>query len=249
MLDKHTLVVSQIQDAVRRVARRGHPKYLGFFDEQSGSVARALLRGAPDVSYRLWGGYAQAERTVLGIFASDAEISTEAFPIQPVCFTYRAQDGLTHRDFLGALMALGIERDTVGDIVVGNGKTTVFLHSNIADYCLSQISKIGSVGVHAQIAELTIDDIAPRFEEKSTTIASARLDNIVSALCNVSRSQAVQWIEDGLVMMDGIIVNKITKPLLGSCKLSVRGRGKFVVFEPEQQTRKGRWVLAYKKYI
>lgn len=243
------LLVAQLRDAVQWVIHRGYPKYLGFFNEQEASAVLSFLQGTAGVSYSLWSGYPQGERVMLGIFPAEDAPSTEGFPIEAVSFVYRQQDSLTHRDFLGALMALGIERSTVGDIVVGNGRTTVFLHSNIADYCQSQISKIGAVGVRVQAAEPEALCLAPRFEEKSTTIASARLDNVVCAVCNTSRAHAAEWIADGLVALDGLITTKGTKQLSGGCKLSVRGRGKFVIVDLEQQTRKGRLVLQYKKYI
>lgn len=249
MQDAQALLVAQVRDAVQWVIHRGYPKYLGFFNEQEASVVLSCLRGVSGVSYQMWAGYEQGERVMLGIFPAGEEVRTEDFPIEAVCFTYRAQDRLTHRDFLGALMALGIERSTVGDIVVGNGRTTVFLHSNIAGYCLAQISKIGAVGVRAEAADPAALCAAPRFEEKSTTIASARLDNVVCAVCNTSRARAAEWIADGLVAVDGIITTKGTKQLSGSCKLSVRGCGKFVILDAEQQTRRGRLVLQYKKYI
>ncbi len=248
MQDKSSLP-ARINDAVLLVQRRGCPKYIGFLNEQEASVALSCLRGAVGVAYRLWAGYPEGERNILGIFPQEWEIDTAAFPIVPVSFTYRTQDQLSHRDFLGALMALGIERDTVGDIVVGNGQTTVFLHQNIADYCFSQITKIGSVGVTAKIADVTEFSFSPRFEEKSATIASARLDNVVGALCNASRSRAMQWIEGGFVALDGIITTKSTKQVSVNCKLSIRGHGKFVITAIDQKTRKGRLVLAYKKYV
>lgn len=249
MQDKNALLSSQIRDAVQWVCRRGYPKYLGFLDERAASVALSCLGNVPDIQYRFWAGYPEGERTVLGLFPLGHTICTDDYPIQPVCFIYRPQDHLTHRDFLGALMALGIERDTVGDIVVGNGQTTVFLHSNIAEYCLTQITKIGAVGVRTQAAEPVLLSAAPRFEEKSTTVASARLDNVVCAVCGVSRTRAVQLIADGVVVLDGTVTAKSTKQLAAGCKLSVRGFGKFVITELEQKTRKGRLVLAYKKYI
>lgn len=242
------LLPAQVRDAVQWVFHHGCPKYLGFFNEQEASVVLSCLRGVTNVSYRLWSGYEQGERVMLGIFPADNECG-EDFPIDAVCFTYRSQDKLTHRDFLGALMALGIERSTVGDIVVGDGKTTVFLHRNITAYCLSQISKIGSVGVHAEITNVTEFDFTPRFERKSTTIASTRLDNVVCAVCNTSRTRAAELIGDGLVAIDGIICTKITRQITGSCKVSVRGFGKFAILDVDQQTRKGRLVLNYNKYI
>ena len=248
MQDK-TNLPSRIQDAVLFVQRRNCPKFIGFLSEQETSLALSNLKYVTDVSYRLWAGYEEGERAVLGIFPPNMEIDTAVFPIVAVCFNYREQDKLSHRDFLGALMSLGIERDTVGDIAVDTGKTIVFLHKNIADYCLSQIQKIGSVGVSVNITDANNLSLTKRFEEKSATIASTRLDNIVGAICNLSRSKALQLIEDGFVAIDGIITTKSTKQIPSNCKLSVRGYGKFVVTAVDQITRKGRIILEYKKYI
>lgn len=248
MQDKNTLL-SRIEDAVLFVQRRSCPKYIGFLDEQETSLALTKLHSISGVLYRFWSGYPEGERSVLGVFPLDWEIDTDAFPIVPISFNYRKQDKLSHRDFLGALMALGIERDTVGDIVVGIANTIVFVHKNIADYCICQITKIGSVGVRVELCDTAIPLLSPRLEEDTTTIASVRLDNVVGAVCKVSRSKAVALIEGGLVAVNGEITEKSTKQVPDGCKLTVRGFGKFIIVSTAAKTRKGRIVLEYKRYI
>ena len=87
------------------------------------------------LTYRFYGGYEDSERKVLGLYFYD---EIEDFPVTALEITFRKADKLTHRDFLGALMSLGIERDTVGDILVEDGRCVVFVKSEISSYITSQ---------------------------------------------------------------------------------------------------------------
>ena len=116
---------------------RQKPVFSQFMSETHQALAEKVLRSIYFENYIFFGGSENSERKMLGLFYDEPEQS--AFPISAIEFKYRVCDKLTHRDFLGTLMSLGIERDTVGDILVDNGRTVVFVKSELKDYIESQI--------------------------------------------------------------------------------------------------------------
>lgn len=247
-MDQSTLV-AHVSDLAKWVAGHGCPRYTQFLDERAVFAATACLKAVAGVSFNVFAGHDGGERAVVGIFPDGYTVEFDEYPIVAVKFSYRKSDKLAHRDFLGVLMSLGIERDMVGDIIVGEGETVAFLHKNIADYCISQIDKIGSVGVKITVCDASSVKLKAEFAELTQTVASLRADNVVSAMCNVGRGEAVALIEDGNVIIDGIVCQKITRTVGAQSKISVKGYGKYMIVSADKQTRKGRTVLEFKKYI
>ena len=134
------LFIARVGDTADICERTSRPKYMSFLSAEQAVLASGILskRG---VDFALWGGYDTAERCVLGCFPDWMEEKT--FPVTPITFSFRKSDVLRHKDFLGSLMALGIKRETVGDILIENGRAVVFVLDDIADYILSEVNKIG----------------------------------------------------------------------------------------------------------
>ena len=143
--DTRQLLEAKVRDCLRMAQRR--PCFLGFLDESQRAQCQDLLKWEKGTSFLFWGGYDQAERTMLGFFPDYLEPSAQEFPLEAVTFRYRAGDKLSHRDFLGSFMALGVERDVLGDILVGEGCCVAFLRREMAPYFLDNIRKIGRVGL------------------------------------------------------------------------------------------------------
>ena len=128
--DDEKQLYSRVEDTIRLCSKRNTPCFLGFLDqrEQALIVRRASVFG--DVKWHLFGGYEGAERAVLAVFPDFFQEEYLEFPFGAVAFHYRKAQKLTHRDFLGTLMAAGVRRDTIGDILCGEGLTVVFLRAS-----------------------------------------------------------------------------------------------------------------------
>ena len=238
------IIVSRVRDMLYRAENDGTVQFLGFLREEEALVALA----AANKNAFLYGGYDNAERTFLCIYPDWLERDDIEFPITALTFKYRKSDTLAHKDFLGALMSLGIKRETVGDILITEGKAVVFLASDIAGYVINELHTIGRVGVSVCRG---IEGELPCASKKQTirsTVASLRLDCVVAALCNLSRNSADELLRDGRVMLNSIITEKATKTISVGDKLTVRGYGKYVVTSTEGVTRKGRSVIVIEKY-
>lgn len=145
-------------------------------------------------------------------------------------------------------MSLGLERDTVGDIIVGKKESYVFVDESVAEYVISQVTKIGSSGVEVFKDNSKELEVAETFSDFSDTIASKRLDCVVAAFGNCSRGKAAEIIEMGLVSVGGLEVTKVTKEITEGDVISIRRKGKFIVDGISDVTKKGRLVLKYRKY-
>jgi RNA-binding protein YlmH len=146
-------------------------------------------------------------------------------------------------------MALGITRESVGDILVEDGRAVVFLKDEVLNFVITNIAKIGGVGVSAKIGfDLPLPE-ADALIDLSVTVSSLRLDCVVAALCGVSRNKANEIIAMGFVSVNSLVFEKSTKQITDGDVLSVRGKGKFIVKSTLNKTKKDRTVLEFKKYL
>ena len=243
------LLIAKAEDTVRLSELRNSPKFMGFL---SVSEATEISKAVKNSKALFFGGYDDAERRMFGVVPEYIEPPTSAFPIEVIEIKYRKVDALTHRDVLGSLMATGITRDKVGDIRFGDGFALVFVASEISDYLVEQVTKIGRVGV--SLAKIPLKDVyksfpPPEFEDITFTVSSTRLDAIISGLVGLSRTKAEQIIIDGLVFVNSFEVTKAIKKIKISDKITVRGYGKFLITETGNFSKKGREIIRAKKYI
>ena len=233
--DDDKQLVAQLNDGIDLCLTRQKPYFMPFMSERKQAVLFSELKKAYFDNYLFFGGYGNSERKMLGLFFD--EPCEDCFPISAVEFSFRKCDKLTHRDFLGALMSLGIERETVGDILVEDGRAVVFVKTELSDYIMSQISKVGRVGIKVSCADLSKLPQGRGFEEKTYIVSSLRLDNIV---CRLSREKTRT-----VIMADSVCVNfEETKNVSLNLKeddvFTIRGKGKFVLKSILGTTGKGR---------
>ncbi len=239
------ILKARIDDTAEISRRTNRPKFLGFLSKEEAVFAEKSL-SKTDVKFAFGGGYSDAERVILGCFPD--YIEEYVFPITAVTFVYRKTDVLRHRDFLGSLMGLGLKREAVGDILIEDGRAVAFVSDEVAGYITSQLEKVGRTGVKITLG---CDSLLPQKDsmtEHSVTVASERLDCVVSALAGVSRNTAAELISQGLVSVNSAVCEKQTKTVFESDAVTVRGKGKFIIDSIDGRTRKNRIVLKYKKY-
>lgn len=244
-----SLLEARINDLICIAQKSYRSGFLGFLDEGGETRAKKIVNGSGMGDCALfWGGFESAERKMLGVFNSPDEVFTESFPIAALTFRYKAEYKLSHRDFLGALMSLGIKREAVGDILIENGRCVIFVKEEIADYIAGQIETVGRVGVKIfEGAQEPLPDGAD-FENISGTVASERLDCIVAALIGTNREKAVLLIKSGAVKTAGIECTDTSKKLTENTTVSVKGFGKFIVDRLGPVTKKGRLSFKGRKY-
>ncbi len=236
--DDDKQLIAQLNDGIDLCLTRQKPYFMPFMSERKQALLLSELKKAYFDNYLFFGGYGNSERKMLGLFFD--EPSESSFPISAIEFSFRKCDKLTHRDFLGSLMSLGIERETVGDILVEDGRGVVFVKTELSDYVKSQISKVGRIGVKVADADLSKLPQGRGFEEKTYIVSSLRLDNIVAAVCKLSREKTRT-----VIMSDSACVNfeetkNVSLNLKENDVFTIRGKGKFVLKSILGTTGKGR---------
>lgn len=243
------LLKTRVEDTVQLCDKRSAPCFLGFLDLHEQAVVSQLLSSMTGVSWSLSGGYEQAERRILSVFPDYYMPEDIEYPLAAVGFTYRARHKMTHRDILGTLMALGIRRDKIGDILCSDGISIVFLHTDIAGYVCEQVDRIGREGV-AVISDYNGPLPYHReYQEINETIASPRLDVLVKTLCRCPRDKAAEAIRSGLVSINHMVNDSTSATVTAPCTLSIRGYGRFLIDRIGPETRKGRLQFEARKCL
>ncbi len=200
-----------------------------------------------------FGGYADAERQMLIYlpeYLDESALTAEDAPLQCLRATFYEGDTPSHRDFLGALIGSGIAREAVGDICVGKGYCDFFITDEMAPFLLQNFTSAGRTKVH--LASIPLDQVnvpQPEVKEIKDTVASVRLDSIISSGFRIGRSLAAQYITAGKAAIDGLPCEKPDKTVAEGSKISVRGLGKLKLHTLGGQTKKGRISVVIHRYI
>ena len=200
-----------------------------------------------------FGGYEGAERQMLVYLPEYLEMDAlyeEDAPLVCLRATFFDGDTPTHRDFLGALMGEGIARETVGDICVGKGQCDFFVTSEIAPYILQNFTGAGRTKVHLErisLSEVNVPE--PETKEIKDTLASLRLDSVISSGFRIGRSLASQYVSAGKAAIDGLPCEKPDKAVTEGMKISVRGLGKIKLASVGGRTKKDRISVTIHRYV
>ena len=269
------LLLSRLDDLCDRGAR-GEAAVSPYLTPREAKYARihlsARMRNGTAV---LWGGYPEAERVRVFILPDYTEglVNPEALAAHPVaalseaglddladtlrgavCPFFVKGSGfrdLTHRDYLGSVLGLGLERDAVGDILIPDAHNAILLtDTRVGDFLKVSLEKVATDTVKvSSVPEGTSLAGTRRLRPISDTVASQRLDCVVAALCNLSREKAQMSVRSGIVELDYEAVEDCSATVDAPAVISVRGYGKFAVHAFDGTTKKGRIRLAAGKYI
>lgn len=201
--------------------------------------------------YEAFGGYALSERQMIA-FIPDALCYAWDYPI--VCLKItplnkKFAESLTHRDVLGSLMNLGIERCKLGDILVNEEEIYVFCQEKIAAFVMQELTRIRHTTVKSEQVKAESLSVEPRKELAEGIVTSNRLDSVLACICKISRSQASMWIKSGKVFLDNRQILQVTAECKPGELISVRSVGRFRFVESFGETRKGRLKIKYEKYL
>ncbi len=239
------LLISKWIDKVVATERKGFTSYSDFLDPRQQMLFQNMKEALP-VQTVLYGGYPSAERKMAAFF--EQLPSMETFPLSVLAIHGREIHELSHRDFLGALMGLGIKREKIGDILIGD-PVLIIVSDDIAEYLLLHLSKIGKHSI--EIDRYTGVPEAPlkTTKEIRDTVQSLRLDAVCAAAFGISRTQAVKLIQQQRVFVNYEVNDHISCLLKGGEVLSIKGYGKAELEQIVGKSRKDRYIIAIRKYI
>ncbi len=243
--DTERRLAAHFSELAQLAYERGFPRFTPFLDERTRAIAACAAQICPG---RPFGGFAAASRVVYGFCEDPDQLTDEAFPIETVLIRCRRQDKISHRDILGTLMSLQLKRETIGDILVGEGEAVVFCLPAVAPLLTQEVTRIGGVGVTCALERPeTLPSV--QLQPLQGIAASLRIDCIVAMVTQKSRSEAVRLIRGGAVAKAGQTVTEPSREIAEGESLSVRGWGKYVIRSVGAPTRSGRYHISYDKYI
>ncbi|MCR5402611.1 MAG: RNA-binding protein [Butyrivibrio sp.] len=266
-MDNDRLLLGRIRDLARRTSEQNYITHTDFLsrselsEAMSACAANGLITGTDQidfVTFVKYGGTPDSDRAMICFLPS--YLDKESFlrqadeegvilcciRIEPV--NKRFADELTHRDYLGALMNLGIERNRIGDILTDSSKAYIFVTTDVADLICDELIRIRHTTVKCTRVPPQSCDITPSFKEIEGTVSSERLDAILALVYKLSRGKAQELIESEAVSVDGKISFSGGYDLKAGSVVSVRGHGKFIYLGTEKSTRKGRLLVKIKLY-
>lgn len=241
---------NHILDLARTAYMRGIPTGSDFLTPDEQSFVHTFEREFPPVSVLWEGGYEMAERKRIAFLPDGAEFQNPA-PLCVILITPQNRkyaEELTHRDFLGALLNLGIDRGKIGDLLVTDEGCYVICLPVAADLMERELSRVRHTSVQCRKTDAEQFDYTPRFQELRVTVASLRLDCVAAAVMHVSRGTMVALIAGEKVAVNGRVFTSASASVSEGDRISVRGYGKFCVGTAAGSTRKGRIPLTVLLY-
>ena len=264
MTDEKTILEARLRDLAGRTWERDVMTRTDFLTPAEQAQLEVLRRrgpaeGLPPVPCVLWGGYPEAERRAAFFLPSylDEEALMAMEKSDPAVTCLRAAplqrkfgESLTHRDYLGALMNLGIERAVIGDILADTeaGEAAIFVMTPLAGWITEELTRIRHTTVSLKAVRPEAVHAAPRFEEKQGFCASERLDAVIALAFRLSRDKVSGLIDGGAVAVDGAVMMTGGRTLKTGSRVSVRGYGKFIYDGPAGVSRKGRLIVRLRQY-
>lgn len=233
---------------LKRASVTGRRAFTAFLDPVSAAELAALAK-ADGMDTALYGGCDDAERVIAAIHLPGDP--PEDWPLAVLDILWSKHDAAPgHRDVLGALLALGIERDQVGDIRIDadRKRAWVCVGRSIGEYMLSSLTEVGRAPVRVQYAKES-PPAAERGETQTINVAAPRLDAILAATMHLSRAKAQEVIRAGRVQVNWTLCERIDATLRAGDTLSIRGRGRAKVLEVEGVSRKGRLFISIESFL
>lgn len=245
-------LLARILDKAEIWQRDGRTRYTRFLSERDKLCCAPVLRELCADEAFFWGGYPEADRTLLVFPAEWQEKESlctgPESPVAVIRAVWKSGEELSHRDFLGALMSLGIERELIGDILPGDGRCDILLLREIVPYVMQNLTSAGrSTLALEETAEPEAGEI--KFRLIRDTVASLRLDAVLGSGFSLAREKASAAIRSGKVSLDGLECLKPDKIVDAGSRVSLRGLGKIQLLEVGGQSRKGRTVIVIKRFI
>ena len=242
----------RLNELALRSAHTGATCYTRFLEPVQADTVRAVAARS-GVRAAFWGGYEDAERRVAAFTAEEDAPPMEAWPLRALRLEWNARFAHPgHRDLLGAVMGLGIERETVGDIAPGRYREAecayLFVLKDMADYIAASLESAGRASLRVSLATEAPALLPPEGETLRLTVQQERLDAVTAAAYRLSRSEAQRLISAGLVKLNHAPTLRCDAKLAAGDLISVRGHGRARVTEFQGESRRGRRVVQVFRY-
>ena len=240
--DKDQIInIRRLLDKIEIVYSRHIVQSTDFLNPYERRIAKSILNQFQEINYSEFGGIKEAERKVISIYPHYYEYNNGDSGINALMI-YDYIGKFSHRDFLGSVLALGINREKIGDILIHEDYTQIVVKEEISDFILINLGKIGRENV--KIKEISMDILKPMetlYKEHVTTVSSLRLDTMISSALNLSRNDSQRLVNSNFVKVNWEPIEKTHYELEEGDMISVRGYGRFVLYSILGKTKKDKF--------
>lgn len=251
-MDKETIVLKKrLLDLANQSYQNNMYTFSGFLSLHEQQLVDEIRRENAFIKVEMYGGNTDCERVMVRFGDKDELGYEEDFPIDCIKIEpliEKFADALTHRDFLGAVMNLGIERNTIGDIFVQGKSAFLYCHNKMTEYLLDELDKIKHTHVKCHVindaGEMPVSEPVP----KEVLVASCRIDGIIAKVYNISRTGSLELFRTGRVFVNGKLMENNSYVLKAGDSVTARGFGKFIFKEEVYKTKKEKLRVLIEKY-
>lgn len=235
------ILIAQVNDLAEKALRDQEPQWTDFLEPPDREQVQAVLSWNQRVRFSSFGGYAQAERRRIVIYPDYYIVET----IQPALafleITVKSPEPLSHRDYLGAILGLGLKREKLGDLLVAPDRCQLVIVPELVDFLRAHLQKVGNH--QAELTEIDPEQLNPPQQREKvirSTVASLRLDAIAGLGFGESRTKMVREIRSERVKVNWKVVKDPDASLEPGAVISIRGRGRVIFKEITGTSKKGR---------
>ena len=251
-MEEERILRARLSDLAKRAYQQNVYTYSNFLSPSELAVFQDMSGELSYAGFTCFGGNELCERQVVGFGSEELFGYAGHFPIAVIEITpliEKFSDKLTHRDYLGALMNLGIERDTLGDILIRDKTAYLFCLESMADFICRELTKVKHTNVKCIQTDMNVPALKPKLADEEFPAASLRLDGIIAGLLKCSRKEALNFFTEKKVTLNGRITGRNSVLLKEGDVFSVRGHGKFIFAGTGSSTRKGKVYVHIKRYL
>lgn len=251
-MNEDELLKRKVLDTANQAFHHNIYTYTNFLSISELAVVTSFKKELSFIRYDIYGGNSVCERQLIRFgspedYGYDAGYPITTLKISPLSVKFAEK--LEHRDYLGALMNLGIERELIGDIIIKDSDAYIFCISHIADYICDNLDTIRHTHIHCSVCEEDVPALKPELEDIRIIAASPRIDAVVASITKLSRSNSNELFSSKKIYVNGQCIENKSAHLKSDDILVIRGTGKFIYVGDESETRKGRTYLTLKRYI
>lgn len=255
LANERKLLVARIRDQYQFAVTKNKITNTDFLNQTEKLVAEKFLRENNWKNYLFFGGNGEdSQRNILLFFpekfTQEMIIKNVEKIVLGIRITLPKDSYYEHRVYLSGVMKLGIKREKMGDILVKENGADIIVLNEVADFLKNSLQELTRFK-SAKIEKISIFEVEKKpqeFEELSIIVSSMRLDNFVSELARVSRTKAIERMNEQKVFVNDSMEMKASKKINPNDVIHIRGKGKFIIGELERQTKSEKFVVKIKKY-
>ena len=249
MTKEEQMLLKHFNDLSERAYYQNRPCFTDFLDMNEQSLLLNYYQGA--LHPVLYGGYDFAERKI-AVFSDEPFEDPAKYPvcwldIHPVSSKYAER--LSHRDFLGSILGLGLERSCLGDLLIEGSSAKVLCLTRVKDFIQSELTQVRHTRVTVETMDSVETKIEPEIEVIHGTVSSLRLDAVISLAFRLSRSQSCSLIESGQVYINSRLNTSNGASLKDGDRISGRHKGKFIFVDSQNKSKKNKCMVEIHKYV